>query len=530
MKASRRHIVVGAVTAVGLAVAAPALAYLCHRDPAGTRVLFVHGSIDEYSAAGTRITFGLHGPQGCRTAVWDAKVGTVNELRSTCARREPARLLASRQQTTIEPGGPMRPPILNVWTSGRLTHRWPLPAPARTLAVFGGVGVFSSAGGGGLYGIRLADGHIGLIGPNRPADNPRLTRAGVFYQDDEFKQDRKQGIVRLKFVPSRGIAAIIDRAQRPLLTSGRIAGLSMDGPRVALAVADPSRVCDRVLYWNVAWRPVQRISAANGPTCVLGRHTVISRIAVGGFRAAWLRSSGSEQAIIAGSPRCQEWVIRRLRTGPGGDTVSAVVGDGKVLSFAITRHQRELRGTSEIGVISGGFRAVDIASRAGVPENLAVDGRRVAILWDDGVVEIRGLRGRLLQKFELGSSHAIALSGGSLLALRDGRLDSYSLRSGERVAVWAVAPDVTALDVQYRVAILHSGRVVYGLDLDSGRSAVLGRAPSAIVDAQIEAAGLAYAYNVHSGGIGRFVPMAAVEQALDTANQRGRVRLARSRG
>ena len=70
---------------------------------------------------------------------------------------------------------------------------------------------------------------------------------GVFYQDDEFKQDRARGMVRLKFVPTRGISSIIDRAQRPLVTRGRIRSLSMDGPRVALAVADPKQACDRMI-------------------------------------------------------------------------------------------------------------------------------------------------------------------------------------------------------------------------------------------------------------------------------------------
>jgi hypothetical protein len=515
MRTSRRHVVVAAVAVAGLALTAPAAAYLCHKDPTGTRVLLVHGRIGGYSAAGTRVTFALQGPQGCRTFVWDTKQRTIRRLHATCARHEPGRGLAS-DRAAIEAGGRTAPPILSVWQDASLVHRWPLPARARTHAISGGLGIFSAAGGGGLYAIRLSDGHVGLIGPDRPQDTPRLTRAGVFYQDDEFKHDRTRGIVRLKFVPTRGISRIIDRAQRPLVTRGRIRSLSMDGPRVALAVADPNHACDRVLYWNVAWRPVQRISAPDGPTCVLRRHTSIDRVGIAGFRAAWLRTSGSGQAIIAGSPRCQEWVIRRLRSGPGGDTVRAVAGDGQTLAFAITRHERELRGTSEIALVSGRFRAVDIASRLGVPKQLAVDSGRVAVLWDDGLVEVRGVRGGLLQKFELGPSRALALSGDVLLALRGRRLDEYSVRTARRLATWAVPPNVTGVDLQYRVAIFHSDRAVYGLDLDSGRRALLARAASALVDAQIEAAGLAYAYNLGSGGIARFVPIAAVERALAT--------------
>jgi hypothetical protein len=514
MRTSRRHVVVAAAAVAGLSLAAPAAAYLCHKDPPGTRVLFVHGSIGDYAAVGTRVTFALHGARGCRTFVWDATSRTARQVSATCAQQQPARALGARGTSIAQAADAVSPPILNVWNRGRLVHRWPLPARPRTLALHGALGVFSAAGGGGLYAIRLTDGHVGLLGPNRAQDVPRLNRAGVFYQDDEFKRDQTRGIVRLKFVPTRGISTVIDRAQRPVQTHGRIASLAMDGPRVALAVADPNHSCDRVLYWNVAWRPVQRISAPNGPTCVLRRHTAIDRVAIGGFRAAWLRSSGSEQAIVAGSPRCQEWVIRRLHSGPGGDTVTAVAGDRQTLAFAITRHQRELRGTSEIAVISSRFRALDIASRTGVPEQLAVDGQRVAVLWDDEFVEVRGLRGRVLQKFELGAARAIALSGDTLLALRAGRLDVYSLRTAERVAAWAVPANVVGVDVQYGVAIFHSDHVVYALDLGSGRRAVLGRAPSSIVAAQIEAAGVAYAYNQGARGIARYVPIAAVLRAV----------------
>jgi hypothetical protein len=514
MKTSRRHVVFVATAVACLALGAPAAAYLCHKDPPGTRVLFVHGQIAQYSAVGTRVAITYRGEQGCRSVVWDAQSGTVQRQHAAqCTAVHGARALAA-WRVDVETSERAVPPTLNVWRHGRVLHRWPLPARPLTLARVGDLGVFSAAGAAGLYAIRLSDGQVGLIGPNRPHDTPRLTKAGVFYQDDEFKRDRMKGVVRLKFVPARGISTIIDRAQLPIVTDGEIEALAMDGPRVALAVAGASRGCDRVLYWNVAWRPVQRISAPNGPTCALKRHTAITRVAIGGFRAAWLRSTGSEQSIVAGSPKCQEWVIRRLRLGAGGDTVTAVTGDGQTLAFAIARHERELRGTAEIGVISGRFRAVDIASRKGTPDGLAADGAHVAVLWDDGVAEVRGLRGRLLQQLDVGRAHAIALAGDVLLVLRPGRLDAYSLQKHQRVGAWSVSRDVASVDVQYGIAVLRSNHAVYALDLRSGRSVVLGRTRSALVGAQIEAAGVAYAFNAGSHGIARFLPIAAVERAL----------------
>jgi hypothetical protein len=43
---------------------------------------------------------------------------------------------------------------------------------------------------------------------------------------------------------------------------------------------------------------------------------------------------------------------------------------------------------------------------------------------------------------------------------------------------------------------------------------VLGRAAGAVVGAQIEAAGVSYAYNIGPRGVARFVPIAAVQHAL----------------
>jgi hypothetical protein len=494
-----------------LLLAAPAAAYLCHKDPPGTRVLFVHGRITHYSAADTTATLALRTAKGCRTFTWNASSGMVQTQRGSCYAAAPTRELASRRARIAGGDGP---PLLEVRRQGTIVHRWALPVRPAKLALSDRFAVFSARGGGGLYALRLSDGSAGLIGPNRPEDSPILTRAGVFYQDDEFKQDRRKGLVRLKFVPASGIATIIDRAQRPLLTHGRIVSLAMDGPRVAIAAADTSRVCDRVLYWNVAWRPVQRISAPNGPTCVLKRHTTISRVAIGGFRAAWLRTSGSQRAIVAGSPKCQEWIVRRLVAGPGADTVTSVVGDGQTLAFAIERHEREIRGTAEVAVISGRFRPIQIASRRGSPEQLAVDGTRVVVLWDDGRAEVRSVRGRFLQTLRVGHAVALALSAPLLVVLRPGRLETYSLRTKTRVGSWKVRPDLRDLDVHYGVAVMHSDRAVVAFDLKTGRSSVLAETTGSIVGAQIEAAGVAYGYNAGAHGIARFIPIAAVERAL----------------
>jgi hypothetical protein len=93
----------------------------------------------------------------------------------------------------------------------------------------------------------------------------------------------------LEFVPRAAIAKIIARTAKPLVTGGPIRSISMDGPRVALAVGDTRGRCDRVLYWNVAWWPVQRISSPSGVTCMIRPQGMeIPRVAIGGFRSEWV--------------------------------------------------------------------------------------------------------------------------------------------------------------------------------------------------------------------------------------------------
>lgn len=515
MRTSSRRVIAAAATGVAaLALSGPASSYLCHKDPPGTLVLFIHGKVAHYSASGTGVTIAMRSARGCRTALWDVRTRSVTTTEVGC-RQEPKQPTLARTRVSVERGDAVRPPALVV--RGSHVRRWPLPARPTTLAAVGNLAVFSAAGDGALYAIRLTDGAAGLIGPNRRGDVPRLTTAGVFYLDDEFKRDRVRGVVRLKFVPTRGIESIIDKAQLPLVTNGRISALSMDGPRVAVAVGDPDRRCDRVLYWNVAWRPAQRISAPDGPTCSARAYTAISRVAISGFRAAWVRSYGSEQAVVAGSPKCQEWVIKRLHAGAGGDTVSALAGDGQTLAFAIARHERELRGMAEIDVISGRFRAVDIASGRGTPEQVATDGRHVAVLWDDGKLELIGVRGRHLRTLHVGHARAIALAGHAVVVLRTGRVDVYPIDETRRSSTRHVPRNVSGLDVEYGIALLRSNHVLYALDLATGRSRVIGRAPAGIVDAQIEKTGVAYAYNDAAHGVARFVPIAAVERALSPA-------------
>jgi hypothetical protein len=284
----------------------------------------------------------------------------------------------------------------------------------------------------------------------------------------------------------------------------------MDGLRVALAVGAPTAGCDEVLYWNVAWSPVQRISAPLGPTCAPGdRGTRIGAVAIGGFRAEWLASSRDETRLIAGSPLCQEWVVRHLDS----DRLTGVAADGSTIAYATTSREQGMRGATSIGIVSGAWRAHQITTGTGAPRSLAANGTRVAILWPDGTAEVRGISGRLIARVNVGDSRSLALEGTRLAVLRPGRLDVFDTRSGRRVRSFP-ARGATGLDIQYGVAAFARGREAVVLDTRTGRTAVVGRAPTRLVGVQIEGPGLAYAWSSARHGVARFVTTAQLDRAL----------------
>ena len=170
-----------------------------------------------------------------------------------------------------------------------------------------------SAKGQGVFAVRLSDGLFGYLGPDGGSFAPVLDQKGVVFHDGESKAALRNGTTVVEYVPRAAIMRIIARTARPLVTGGPIRSISMDGPRVAVAVGDNQGLCDRVLYWNVAWWPAQRVSSPSGVTCMVRPHGVqITSVAIGGFRAEWLVTQDGRARLIAGSPLCQEWVLGRF--------------------------------------------------------------------------------------------------------------------------------------------------------------------------------------------------------------------------
>jgi hypothetical protein len=503
----RRPIVLASVVAAGTFTGG-AVAYVCHPGAAGTRMLTLHGSVVSLKARGAGYGLVLKQPSGrCTRISWNVGTGASESLAVGCP--APSRLQASivgplaagtaQHRLIVTRGAGTAPDLLKVYDRGSLLRTLPLPARPQTLESSRGIAVFS-AKGAGVFAMRLSDGLYGYLGPDGGAFAPMLDLRGVVFHDGESKAALRDGATVLEFVPRSAIAKIIARTSRPLVTGGPINSISMDGPRVALAVGDTRRLCDRVLYWNVAWWPAQRISSPSGVTCMVRPHGIaIPAVAIGGFRAEWVTTQRGGARLIAGSPLCQEWVLGRFSRG---SQVTGLAGDGSMLVFATT-----IRGRTTVARVNGRYRPVTIAMGAGVPR-IAADGKRVAVLWPDGTVAV-GAR-----SFHVGTARAIALQGDELVALTRGRLQVFSVSSGRRIHSWAVPAATRAVDLQDHVAAFASGPDAVVLDTATGRTATVAHGGAPLTAVQIEGPGLALAWTAGSKGVARFITTRTIDLAL----------------
>jgi len=527
-----------AITAgVALAVTASAFAAHCrpcHPDPFGTKLLTVPGTVDQYHLSGSTIRVDYQPSGSCvGSFTWRTQSAQLHAVApATCSHAGAPRLpfqvpptdlvavdgstLVSVVRAPVGADVPDRVEVLDR-ASGKRLHSWPLLDTPVTLSVRDGIAVFSAAGHRGLYSVRLSDGRTAVVGINQVRDMPQISRRGVAYEDDLYKLNDGKGRTLLKFVPIAAINHELAVAGRPIRTDGHITSFSMDGPRVALAIRNLHGRCDRVRFWNIPWSFSAHVSQDSGPTCTPGRAPVrITDIRIAGYRAEWLaRSAHRTNVIAASSISCQEWVLSRLSNGMGGDRISGLGGSGPTLAFAVTRHERELRGLSSVSTLHGRSRTRLVAAGRFVPVALAADGMHLAILRSDGSIDLRQRDGRFLGRFTVGPVRALALRGDRLVTIdHAGMLDVFDVSKGTLTRRWSLPLGVSAkVDLHFGVAVFTAGRDVYALDVETGHTVRVAHAP-APARAEIDAPGIVYAYNLAAHGYARFISFARVEALM----------------
>jgi hypothetical protein len=510
-------VVVAALVTAGIAVAAAGDVRPCHPDLPGTRSLTVTGQVTGYRfAGGGTLVTSVRTKRCAGVARWDY-AASADSTASVSCRGSAARGSGAAQQHLVAaqgdrlvrvvfaPAGVDRPDRLDVVNreTGRRISSWPLiDRPARVV-LFGKIAILSPADRGALYALRISDGRIAILGVARTGDRPIIGRDGVVYQDDLSLRRLEPDRVTLKLVPLEAVQRQLALAGREIETHWRISAIGMDDRRVAFGVHDPHGKCDVVKFWTPPWHFVARVTHPSAATCLPSHGPGgVTNAAIAGGRLAWTTRYGDRTRVLAASViGCREWVVARPVPGT---PVAALAGDGAVLAYAV-------RG--DVGLVSAESDDWygEVLSRSAVRvAAMSVDGNQIAALYRNGTVRIITTSGASVGTFDAGPARAIAIRGDTVAVLRSGHLDVYRATTGLLTRSWAVPANARSVDLHYGIAVVAAGRDVFALNVSTGHSARLLRAPGRVA-ARIDSPGAVVQFNAGNRGYLRFIPMSTIE-------------------
>src|SRR5262245_4406654 len=313
-------------------------------------------------------------------------------------------------------------------------------------------------------------------------------------------------------------------------TNGWIESIGMDGSRLAYAV-DGGTGCTKVFVWNVKTQTAALVSGKR--TCLADSTSTgggVTQIAVADTRVAWLVNQGgnteSDDYLYTSSlPGWKERLVTSvIRTGNvdgtlTGSWLSSLVGGGD--RIAVNQFTTDGSGT----VTTAALRRLDVALATIVVGKTtlhatSLDRHRIAVLRTDQKVALCDSdSGRLLLTVSPSSAREVALRQDYIVVLtRTRTLDIFNANTGAQVRTLPVAAGASKLDVHSGIATYAVVRTVHVLRLSDGKDAVLAPAPRAIRALEIEAPGIAYAYDTIKGikdvGNLAFVPMGKATSLL----------------
>jgi hypothetical protein len=351
---------------------------------------------------------------------------------------------------------------------------------------------------------------VALIGLDRHRDVPQIDAPGVVFQDNMYKQKEYSGQSVLKFIPSAAVDRSLAKAGTPVDLDGRIEAIAMDGFRVAVGVHEPGE-CAQIMYWNIAWNYLSKITDEDERTCHLTANGgVIRSIGIAGIRSAWvIRSRGADRLLTSNSTACFDRIVATVPRANG--RLASPSGDGPALAFAMTNADPR---ANELGTV--GVREVEpLVHGEGAPVAISVDAGRFAVLNRSGTIDVRSATGELLGTIANTGAVAIALRANHVVVLtRKGRLQVFGTATQAKLHDWvAPAGAASRVDAQFGVAVLTAGGKVYAISLATGRRSLVASVPGRVL-AEIEPSGITYAYNTGSRGHVRFVRFAVAEAGM----------------
>lgn len=343
-----------------------------------------------------------------------------------------------------------------------------------------------------------------------------------------------------------------------LSTRGYVTSLAADGSRVAAAIDSSSSAfgCYHVFIWAPAKKSVSQI-----PTASLcppdGAINDLSEIALAGKSALWLEDVGGNYLELGlfehtlGVKKTQ-WVAD-ASNGNGaaedssGDYIANLSGDGNLLVFNSWSEctavpvgweggqtcAQPAPGDQPITIFSNqklmkvvNGKAVQVASAPDVQNPVrmsltavAVDAGRIVTQDSSGQMTLYSATGAILAQIPVpnGTFAGTALQGTQLVTLRNGSLELYDVTSGSLLKTIPLAAGSVLRDLQSGLAVYVHGRKIHVLRLSDGRDVCYSPSGKGSVDAQIEASGLLYSYNLKAAkSHGRivFVPFAGLLRKL----------------
>lgn len=315
--------------------------------------------------------------------------------------------------------------------------------------------------------------------------------------------------------------------------AGPIEALAMDGSRIAYDVqgnlAPGVGRCNKVYAWNVASGSLTTVSGKG--TCEAENTSTgagVRELAVAASRVAWIVNQGGnsekdDYLYTALLPKPKERKLAYgLRVGGGaydepwvGAWIGGLTGSGAVLAVnQWTTAQGGVVDTARLRTIASGLRT--IASGSQTLQAGSTDGKRIAVLRQDGSVALYSSSGKLLRRVQPSAPKEVALGGGYLGVLtKANTIEVYSASTGKRLFTRHPAKGAASLDIEGGIAVYAAPkaggrqlRTVHVLRLKTGKDTVLTTQARGVVDVQIEAPGVAYAvYTTGYRGAVVFVPM-----------------------
>jgi hypothetical protein len=254
----------------------------------------------------------------------------------------------------------------------------------------------------------------------------------------------------------------------------------------------------------------------------------VRELAVAGSRVAWIVNQGGnsekdDYLYTALLPKPKERKLAYgLRVGGGaydepwvGGWIGGLTGAGAVLAVnQWTTTQGGVVDTARLRTIASGLHTIATGSQT--LQAGSTDGKRIAVLRQDGSVALYSTSGKLLRRVQPSAPKEVALGGGYLAVLtKANTIEVYSASTGKRLFTRHPAKGATSLDVEGGIAVYAAPkaggrqvRTVHVLRLKTGKDTVLTTQARGVLDVQIEAPGVAYAvYTTGYRGAVVFVPM-----------------------